>query len=609
VRTANEEVQNDERKDFHSFSNPEQIRITHVDLDLDVKFDQKILSGSALLTLERANGYHEGPIVLDTRELSISKCECSSDMVRFSACHGEMGKAVPILGAPYRIDLPESAKFVRVYYSTSPSASGLQWLTPAQTSGKRHPFLFSQSEAINARSWVPLQDSPGVRITYGAKIRTPKDLLAVMSAENDAYAPRNGEYNFQLRESVPPYLMAIAVGDIVFRPLTKRTGVFAEREVVDKAANEFSDMYRMLEAAEALYGPYRWGRYDVLVLPPSFPFGGMENPRLTFLTPTILAGDKSLVDTIAHEMAHSWSGNLVTNATWRDFWLNEGFTTYLTVRIMEAVYGPERADVEAVLEKGLLKEELARLPAPDQILHIDLKGRDPDQDGMTEVPYAKGMLFLRLLEETYGRNRFDSFLRSYFEHFAFQSITTQDFVDFLKPNLLDSDMSLAKTIPLDQWLYKPGLPADAPKPVSSALAKVDSMRQGWMAGKIATASLPGRSWSTQEWLEFLRTVPPDLGRERMAELDRAFNLTASGNAEITAEWLKLAIQNQYQPAYGRLDQFLTAVGRRKYLDPLYTALMKTPEGRQRANAIFAKAKAGYHPLAVQGVQTIVSGKS
>jgi len=607
TRTAANAATSDDRKDLHSFGNPDQVRVTHVDLDLDVRFEQRVLNGSALLTVERAPGFLQGPLILDTRALNIARCECSADSTSFAPCHAEMGKQDPILGSPLRVDLPENARFVRVWYSTSPEASGLQWLTPAQTSSKKYPFLFSQSQAINARSWVPLQDSPGVRVTYGAKIRTPKDLFAVMSAENDPAAPRNGEFSFQLREPIPPYLMAIAVGDIVFRPLTKRTGVFAEREVVDKAASEFADMNRMLEAGEALYGPYRWGRYDVLVLPPSFPFGGMENARLTFATPTILAGDKSLVDTIAHELAHSWSGNLVTNATWRDFWLNEGITTYLSMRIMETVYGPARAEMEGALEKGLLLTELARLPAPDQVLHIDLKDRDPDQDGMTEVPYAKGMLFLRLLEDTFGRERFDPFLRSYFQHFAFQSVTTEDFASFLKSNLFDSDPALARTIPLDQWLYQPGLPADAPKMASSALAKVDALAGQWTSGRILVANLPGRTWTTHEWLEFLRTLPPDIGRERMGELDRTFHLTASTNAEITAEWLKLAVRNRYQPADAKLEQFLTTVGRRKYIDPLYTELVKTPEGRQRANAIFLKARPGYHPLTVEGVQAILNG--
>ena len=203
----------------------------------------------------------------------------------------------------------------------------------------------------------------------------------------------------------------------------------------------------------------------------------------------------------------------------------------------------------------------------EQVLHIDLKGRNPDD--MSEIPYAKGMLFLRQLEETFGRDRFDSFLHSYFERFAFQSITTADFERFLKPNLLDTDPSLARTIPLAEWLYQPGLPASAPKLASSVLEKVDAAARQWMGGKIPTASLPGKSWSTQEWLEFLRQLPPGLGRERMAELDRAFGLTGSGNAEITAEWLKLAVINRYEPANGRLEQFLTTVGRRKYVDPLY----------------------------------------
>ena len=306
-----------------------------------------------------------------------------------------------------------------------------------------------------------------MRVTYSAVVRTPKELVAVMSAPNDPNAPRNGEYHFRQRNAIPSYLIALAVGDLQFRAIGSRTGVYAEPSVADRAAAEFADTEKMLQAAQDLYGAYRWGRYDLLVLPPSFPFGGMENPSLTFATPTILAGDKSLVSLVAHELAHSWSGNLVTNATWSDFWLNEGFTVYVERRILEKIYGRPREEMEAVLGRQELEAELAKLPPGDQILHIDLKGRDPD-DGVTSVPYEKGALLLRSLEEKFGRERFDAFLREYFDHFAFQSITTGIFVDYLQKHLLNGNTD----IPLDEWLNKPGLPATAPRPVSDAFEKV-----------------------------------------------------------------------------------------------------------------------------------------
>jgi aminopeptidase N len=339
-------------------------------------------------------------------------------------------------------------------------------------------------------------------------------------------------------------------------------------------------------------------------LPPSFPIGGMENPRLTFATPTILAGDKSLVSLIAHELAHSWSGNLVTNATWRDFWLNEGFTTYLERRVTEAIYGREREEMEAALGLQSLKKEMEDLPEADEILHVDLAGRDPDE-GFTLAPYEKGALFLRLLEETFGRERFDQFLKGYFDRFAFQSITTGDFIAHLKQNLLDPNPQLAAKIQLEEWIYKPGLPANAPRPQSDAFAKVEAQAKEWLEGKTPAAKLQTKQWTTQEWLHFLRFLPQRLNANQLKELDQAFGLTKIGNAEIAHQWLLISIRNSYATAYPRLEEYLTSIGRQKLIKPLYEELVKTPEGKERALKIYAKARPGYHPIAQTAVDKIV----
>src|SRR6516162_11324333 len=360
-----------ESMDVHTWSRPDLVRIRHLELDLDVRFDRKILDGSVTL---RFDPTAHDELVLDTRDLEIHSVE--------NAAGFKLGERDRILGAPLRIRLSPGSSWVRVVYSTSPQASGLQWLEPPQTAGKRHPFLYTQSQAIHARSWIPLQDSPAVRVTFQGRVRTPAGLHAVMAAE------RAGEH-FEMNHPVPSYLIALAAGALEFRQLGERCGVLAEPPLVDAAAREFADTEAMIRAVEEMFGPYRWGRYDLLVLPPSFPFGGMENPCLTFATSTILAGDKSLVSLVAHELAHSWSGNLVSNATWSDFWLNEGFTVYFDGRIMERIYGAERA------------REMKDLPPREQVLHIDLKGRNPD-DGVTDVPYVKGALFLERLEEIYG---------------------------------------------------------------------------------------------------------------------------------------------------------------------------------------------------------------
>ncbi len=550
--------------DIHSYAQPGRIRVRHIELDLDVRFERRILEGSATLHFEPA----EVPeLVLDTRDLEIRSVE--------NAAGFQLGARDPILGAPLTIPLARGAAWARIHYATSPDASGLQWLDPPQTAGRRHPFLYTQSQAIHARSWIPLQDTPAVRVTFDARVRTPAGLRAVMGAQMDGG-------RFRMDQPIPSYLIALAAGDLAFRELGPRSGVYAEPALVEAAAREFADTEAMIRAVEEMYGPYRWGRYDLLVLPPSFPFGGMENPRLTFTTPTILAGDRSLVSLVAHELAHSWSGNLVTNATWSDFWLNEGFTVYVERRIVEKVYGRERERMEAVLGRRELNREMTALAKRDRILHLDLTGRDPD-DGCTLVPYEKGALLLATLESAVGRERFDAFLRAYFDHFAFRSITTADFLEYIR-------RELPNPVPLDEWIFRPEIPAGAAEPHSDAFARVEG---GWPTDTGA--------WSTQEWLHFLRS----LKRPDMPHLDHEFHLTESGNAEILSQWLLMAVQAGYAPAFPALEQFLCAAGRRKFLKPLYSALMKTPEGEARARRIYARARAGYHPIAQSTVDGIV----
>jgi len=547
--------------DVHSYSSPEQVRVRHLDLDLTVHFDRKTLEGSCAVHFERMT---DGDLVLDTRDLTIHSVDRAD---RF-----ELGPVDPVLGAPLRITPAEGTDWVRVHYSTSPAASGLQWLDAPQTAGKRHPFLYTQSQAIHARSWIPLQDTPGVRVTFMAKITTPGGLRSVMGAAG-------GDGQFQMDQPVPSYLISLAAGDLAFCELGPRSGVHAEPSLLDAAAHEFADTEAMIAAVESMYGPYRWGRYDLLVLPPSFPFGGMENPRLTFTTPTILAGDRSLVSLVAHELAHSWSGNLVTNATWSDFWLNEGFTVYLERRILEKVFGAERAEMEAVLGRRELDREMAGLPERDTVLHLDLAGRDPDE-GCTLVPYEKGALMLRTIEKSVGRERFDAFLHAYFDHFAFQSITTAEFLRYLRDELPND-------VPVDEWIFQPGVPAGAAEPQSEALDNVE---------------IPDAArWTTHHWLHFLRTKKdPDMG-----ELDHEFHFTETGNSEILAEWLHMAVQQNYQPAMPRLVQFLCSVGRRKFLKPLYAELMKTPDGAAYAREIYRRARPGYHPIAQNTIDAMV----
>ena len=590
--------------DIHSFAKPAEARVTHVALDLRADMQAHELRGTATLTVQRRPGATE--LVLDTRDLDIDRVADSSG----GTLEHTLGDADPVKGRPLTVKLGDGQGPVVVSYKTRPAAAALQWLAPEQTAGKRHPYLFSQGQAILTRTWIPTQDSPGIRQTYSAKITVPAPLRAVMSAEHasDPAAATSGDRTFEFRMTnpVPPYLIALAIGDIADKAIGPRTAVYTEPTALDRAASEFVDLERMVEAAERLAGPYRWGRYDLLVLPPSFPFGGMENPRLTFATPTIIAGDRSLVSLVAHELAHSWSGNLVTNATWSDFWLNEGITTYLEARIMEEVYGKERADMLRVLGRRDLDAEIARLggpSAPDTTLHIDLAGRDPDE-ATTDIPYEKGSLFLQTIEGAVGRERFDPFLRSYFDRHAFQSITSNVFLEDVRKNLVAGDGELERRLLLDDWVYKPGVPPNFAIVISPALNRVEGQAKAF-AGGAAAKSLGASGWSTQEWQHFLDNLPEKLTPAQLQDLDRVYRLTDSGNSEILFSWLRIAIRNNYRQALPALERFLTSQGRRKFLRPLYEDLMKHSWGQAEARRIYAKARPTYHTVSTSTLDPIV----
>lgn len=578
--------------DYHSFANPNEVRVTHLSLDLTANFESKQLLGSVTLDIERAKPEND-TLVLDTRGLDIQRVSVDGEDVPF-----DMGETDPDLGTPLSITLPSAANSLTVAYSTSPEASGVQWLTPAQTAGKKHPFLFTQAQAVHARSFIPLQDSPQVRVTYDATIKTPEALLAVMSASNDPSTERDGEYEFTMPQPIPSYLIALAIGDLEFKAMGERTGVYAEPALLESAAKEFEDTEAMLEVTEATYGPYQWDRYDLLILPPSFPFGGMENPRLSFITPTVIAGDKSLVSLIAHELAHSWSGNTVTNATWRDLWLNEGFTTYLTYRIMEMIYGHDRFKKEAVLGYQDLENDVAALDDNDEILAIDLRGRNPD-DVFSNIPYEKGALFLREIEQKIGRENFDAFLMQYFKDFAFKSITTDTFIAYLDDTLLKQYPNELDAERIHTWIFEPGIPEGAPHPESDAFSKIDETRSAWLSGGIKAADIETGQWTVHEWLYFLNNMPESLSEAQLVELDSAFSLTSTKNNEIAHSWLMIAVENNYQPAFERLYSYLVSIGRNKLVKPLYRELSKTPEGKAFAKRAFEEAKPGYHPLTVK----------
>ncbi len=570
--------------DHHSFSKPDEAVVTHLHWDAVVDFDTRIIAATATYDIRTASDAKR--ILFDAVDLDISEVRVDGQETPW-----QVGPEQPFIGQPLSIPVSKDSKQVSISYSSSPDAGALLWVEGEQ------PFLFTQSQAILARTWIPCQDSPGVRFTYSAEVEVPKGTMALMSATSPTEQSPDSRYSFKMDQPIPSYLLALAVGNVEFRSVGAHTGVYAVPELIDAAEYEFGEMEQLLVAAESLYGPYAWERYDLLVLPPAFPFGGMENPRLTFATPTIIAGDRSLVALVAHELAHSWSGNLVTNSTWDDFWLNEGFTVYFEQRIMEAVYGSEISEMLATLSfQGLVDEvdEIMDTNPDDTHLKLHLQNRNPD-DGMTAIAYDKGYFFLRLLEQTVGREKFDAFLKTYFQVNAFSVMDTERFIVYLKSNLLQDEAQL-EAVNLDAWIYGAGLPANCPEVRSARIERVDATLIGWESGTIATADLPWNDWVYQERYRFLSNINDATSADRMAELDATWQMTSTGNNEVLFAWLEQAVRSNYTPAYERLESFLVNIGRRKFLTPLYRGMVETDQ-KPLADAIYEKARPNYHSVA------------
>lgn len=598
--------------DPHSYADPDRFRVRHVALVLDADFESHRLAGTAELTVEQLDPY-ASELHLDTRDLEIRSVHLveSSGAARVLAY--TLGPRDPVLGSRLTIRFQKCCAAtpqmrIRIAYRTSPEATALQWLEPAQTFGTR-PYLYSQGQSIHTRSWIPLQDTPAVRVTYEALVRTPPELVAVMSAARVARQDDGaGEYRFEMRQPIPSYLIAIAVGDLRFRSLDERVGVWTEPSQLEAAAAEFADLPRMVEAGERMAGPYRWERYDLLIMPRAFAYGGMENPRLSFISPSVVAGDRSLVSLIVHELAHSWSGNLVTNATWDDFWLNEGFTTYLERRLVEALFGERRARMEdAIGYESLLQaiEDAKAAGQPqDAALKLDLAGRDPDE-GVSDVAYEKGRWFLGFLESRFGRPAFDAFLRGYFDAHAFQSMTTEGFRAWLLAHLEKPGAPAISVAEIDAWLHGSGMPANAPSVPQGVFEALDRAAADWRAGRLAIDGLPVQHWVPQEWVRFLSEQPAELEDSKLAELRSRFRLGAEGNAEIALAWLSLVVRTGYAPAYPDLERFLLATGRYRLVVGLFRELSRTESGLALGRRIYARARPGYHATIRQAVERLL----
>ena len=580
--------------DSHTLSNYHEVQVNHAHLDLAVDFSNRILTGSVTLSFRRISESNQ--LILDTKYLEVKEVlDEFGNNLKFKFLEKD-----ELLGIPLSVQLNDSTQSVKIFYTTTEKSEALDWLSAEQTAGKEFPFMYTQGQSIFTRSWIPIQDSPGIRVTYDAEITVPDGMLPVMSASNPQEYNSSNTYHFEMKQSIPPYLIALAVGNLAFKAIDDRTGVYAEPSMLPSCADELIDMGKMVNAAEELYGGYDWERFDVIVLPPSFPFGGMENPRLTFATPTIIAGDKSLTALIAHELAHSWSGNLVTNATWDDFWLNEGFTVYFERRIMEALYGKDYVEMLALLGFQSLERDLKALDPNLQRLKLKLKGLHPDE-GMSEIAYEKGYFFLRLIEETVGRDEFDVFLKNYFNDHKFQTIITEYFIGYLKDNLL---IPSGSKINIDEWVYSAGLPENCPVISCSRFEAIDSLLNLYQR-KSDVVILDAKNWSTHEWRHFIAGLHSETSKQQMKSIDEKFNLTQSGNSEILAIWFEQSIRFGYEGIDDALEQFLIRIGRRKFLVPLYQALSNTTSGKNRAKEIYEKARSNYHYVSYSTIDKIL----
>ncbi len=573
--------------DIHTLSNPLEVVVKHSNFDLEINFQTKTISGKITHQIENLTGCQT--LILDTRGLTIQKVLLDETEPASFALGPEQNS----LGKPLEITINKKTSSVSIFYSTSPESPALQWLTPEQTSGKKHPLLFTLSQPIFARCWFPCQDTPGVRFTYTADIRVPKDMLALMSAENPREKNPDGLYHFQMNQPVPSYLVALATGNFCYEAVDARTGVYAEPQIIGKALWELADMGKMLDAAEELCGDYRWGQFDVLVLPQAFPLNMTGNPRLSYITPTILSGDRSLTYILALAMAHSWPGSLVTVANWSEIWLNEAFALYIERRLIEKLDGKSFADILAVSGYQDLHQEFKNIGYSSD--HTQLKSNSPSR--LPNEDYAliireKGYLFLLKIEKIIGREHWDAFLKGYFNELAFHPVTTDIFIEYFERQVITGDKKTEDQLGLFKWIFESGLPSNCPMPKSIRLFNVSQLIFQWKNGT-PLSELNTKKWSTHEWMHFLRHLPANLTPDQLSDLDETFGFSFTLNPKILAAWLLIAINNGYKNCYALTEHFLTTVGRSKFIIPLYKALMASEEGRVFAKEIYKKTRPDY----------------
>jgi aminopeptidase N len=583
-------------RDPHSYTAIEQGQIKHIDLKFEVNFGTHELEVEATYSMNGAIG---DSLFLDSRDVKIKRIHSGGRDLPW-----EFDREDPILGQRLHIHNFQGATIFTIEATTSSQASALQWLNPEQTTGGEHPYLYSQCQAIHARSIFPCQDSPVIRFTYSAEVSAPSPLVAMLAGSTVGSKKENEKIRYQIEmpQPIPAYLFAIAVGNIRFSPIGDRCGVYAEPEIIDAAAWEFGKTEDILIEAEKLFGPYVWDRYDILILPPSFPYGGMENARLTFLNPMYIVGDRSETIIVTHELGHAWTGNLVTNATWEDFWLNEGWTTYAQYRITEELEGREYAQFRTALARDYMFEDIEQVgwDSPQSQLHFAMEGLHPDEV-ISTIPYQKGNAFLVSLEEAVGRERFDEFIQSYISEYQFRSLTTAEFEEYLGTHLPE----VFDLVDIKKWLYQPGFPEDAPSLKSTVLNNLLALVDDFKAQKrILEEQVFG--WKPAEVTLFLRSIPQTITVEECRYLEALFDLKQTKNAGILSAFFVIALQSGYRETLPRVERFLQEIGRTFLLLRVYRAMLHSEWTRNEVTRIFDNSKKRYHPITVSTIEQVIA---
>lgn len=592
--------------DPSTFSNYYEFKVNETVLNFDIDFSKKKVSGDVTFDLISKNSDLK-EIWLDTSYLIIHSITINDQPTKST-----LNERTEPLGSRLNITLPSSTSNItlRILFETTSKCTALQFLEKEATDGKSAPYLFSQCQAIHARSLFPCFDTPSIKSPYKMSVKSPYPSL--MSGR-EVSSETTDIYKFNQPIPIPSYLISLASGDITLKPIGPRSSVFCESINVDKCKYEFeNDMENFIVTAESLVFSYEWDKYNALVLPLSFPYGGMENPNITFVTPTLISGDRENVDVLAHELSHSWSGNLVTNCSWEHFWINEGWTVYLERRIQGQLHGQKVRDFSGIIGWIDLENSITSMgKSADKfstLVQNLANGVDPD-DSFSSVPYEKGYNLLYHIENTVGIEQFNKFIPYYFNNFKYKSLDTYQFLDCLY-DFFKSQKHQLDTIDWETWLFKPGMPPQKPNFDTSLVNECYNLADKWFNAIINNESLDQfeandiSNFSANQSVVFLDTLSSfnkaddfhwSNHKNALKELsDKYSTYSNSKNCEVIFRWFILQVGGHNPNFYDQLGDWLGTVGRMKFVRPGY--LILNDVDHDKAVSYFEKFELSYHPI-------------